>query len=383
MAATLIHIKSQMLLPRPDPAQTRMADEEDPREALVRRLLEHQKYKAAAELLHEREIAARRAVEPARRASWRRSPARRYEPELEVDLFSLMAAFRGVLERARAATADGALPPEQIPIEARIEQLLSRLSETEACGFDDLFADGDGAERPDRHVPGAARDDSAEAGAGVPVRSASARSASTSARVPPTRRTRSAIGAVSDRSRLEARRCLMTDTKDRFRSEAALIVDDPSRRIRSAEVKADRRGADLRVARTDHAERLMPHPVGGAEGRRAGGARGAEADYERPGGLQLVEVAGGYQIVTRPELHEWVRRLFHERTTQKLTVAGARDAGGDRLQAADHRAGDRGDPRRQHGRRPQHAARAAPRSRSSAASRSSAGRSCTRRRRSS
>jgi segregation and condensation protein B len=44
-------------------------------------------------------------------------------------------------------------------------------------------------------------------------------------------------------------------------------------------------------------------------------------DYEsRPGGLQLVEVAGGYQIVTRSDLHEWVRRLFHERTTQKLTV---------------------------------------------------------------
>jgi segregation and condensation protein B len=42
--------------------------------------------------------------------------------------------------------------------------------------------------------------------------------------------------------------------------------------------------------------------------------------YERSGGLQLVEVAGGYQIVTRPELHEWVRRLFHERTTQKLSV---------------------------------------------------------------
>jgi segregation and condensation protein B len=43
-------------------------------------------------------------------------------------------------------------------------------------------------------------------------------------------------------------------------------------------------------------------------------------DYERPGGLQLVEVAGGYQIVTRPDLHDWVRRLFHERSTQKLTV---------------------------------------------------------------
>ncbi len=43
-------------------------------------------------------------------------------------------------------------------------------------------------------------------------------------------------------------------------------------------------------------------------------------EYERPGGLQLVEVAGGFQIMTRPALHEWVRRLFHERSTQRLTV---------------------------------------------------------------
>jgi segregation and condensation protein B len=43
-------------------------------------------------------------------------------------------------------------------------------------------------------------------------------------------------------------------------------------------------------------------------------------DYDRPGGLQMVEVAGGYRIVTRPELHEWVRRMFHERSTFKLSV---------------------------------------------------------------
>jgi segregation and condensation protein B len=43
-------------------------------------------------------------------------------------------------------------------------------------------------------------------------------------------------------------------------------------------------------------------------------------DYQNRPGLQWVEVAGGYQITTRPELHEWVRRLFHERTTQKLSV---------------------------------------------------------------
>jgi segregation and condensation protein B len=44
------------------------------------------------------------------------------------------------------------------------------------------------------------------------------------------------------------------------------------------------------------------------------------ADYDRPGGLQVVEIAGGYQVTTKPELHEWVRRLFHERTTSKLSV---------------------------------------------------------------
>ena len=47
---------------------------------------------------------------------------------------------------------------------------------------------------------------------------------------------------------------------------------------------------------------------------------GVRADYERPGGLQIVEIAGGYQLTTQPELHEWVRKLFHERTTSKLSV---------------------------------------------------------------
>jgi segregation and condensation protein B len=43
-------------------------------------------------------------------------------------------------------------------------------------------------------------------------------------------------------------------------------------------------------------------------------------EYAARGGLHITEVAGGYQITTRPEFHEWVRRLFHERTTQKLSV---------------------------------------------------------------
>src|SRR5260221_5003537 len=140
MAATLIHIKSKMLLPRPETAAGVEGDvEEDPRDALVRRLLEHQKFKAAAELLHERE--------QLRSAQWLRPDERvaglagdDYEPELEVDLFTMLTAFQAVIQRARQRP-NVLLPPEQIPIEVRIEQLLARLSETKACGFEDLFSD--------------------------------------------------------------------------------------------------------------------------------------------------------------------------------------------------------------------------------------------------
>src|SRR5581483_1379442 len=87
MAATLIHIKSKMLLPRPETAAGSDEPEEDPRDALVRRLLEHEQLRAA---------------------QWQRPDERvaeiagdDYEPELEVDLFSLLAAFQAVVERAK------------------------------------------------------------------------------------------------------------------------------------------------------------------------------------------------------------------------------------------------------------------------------------------
>jgi segregation and condensation protein A len=143
MASTLIHIKSRTLLPRPDPTQEDGEPEEDPREALMRRLLEHQKFKAAAGLLHDRET-LREAQFTRADASVAEAAGDPYEPELEVDLFSLLAAFRGVLERA-SRRPPMVLPPDQMSMEERIQQLLSRLSDTEACGFEDLFADGDGS----------------------------------------------------------------------------------------------------------------------------------------------------------------------------------------------------------------------------------------------
>src|SRR5271166_3696813 len=62
MAATLAHIKSKLLLPAPPPGQEDALDPEDeidPREALIKRLLEYQKYKEAGEKLASRGVAGR------------------------------------------------------------------------------------------------------------------------------------------------------------------------------------------------------------------------------------------------------------------------------------------------------------------------------------
>ena len=136
MAATLIQIKARMLVPRPE-AEDAEEDAGDPRDALVQRLLEHEKFKAAAELLHERQTE--------RSAQWTRPDARvadiagePIEREIEVDLFSLLQAFQAVMARARERRPLE-LPADLVSIERRIEQLRARLSETEACGFEELF----------------------------------------------------------------------------------------------------------------------------------------------------------------------------------------------------------------------------------------------------
>jgi segregation and condensation protein A len=96
MAATLIYIKSRMLLP-PDP--TAPPDElEDPRADLVHRLLEHEKFKIAAEMLQ-----SKRLVED---AAWSRPGIGEFqeaedEPGFAVSVFDLISTFREILERAK------------------------------------------------------------------------------------------------------------------------------------------------------------------------------------------------------------------------------------------------------------------------------------------
>jgi segregation and condensation protein A len=140
MAATLIHIKARMLVPRIEEEAEEDHDPEDPREALVRRLIEHQRYKAAAELLHERETvrSAQWGLPEERLGDLAGEP---FERELEVDLFGLLQAFQAVLQRARERPAFR-LPSAEVSIETRTRELLERLDGIDACGFEELF-DGD------------------------------------------------------------------------------------------------------------------------------------------------------------------------------------------------------------------------------------------------
>ena len=92
MAATLMHIKSRMLLP-PDPT-TEEEDAEDPRAELARELLEYQRFKQAAETLQ--------AMDSRRSLVWTRMDVPeefRDEELLAVDLMDLLKAFRGLLGR--------------------------------------------------------------------------------------------------------------------------------------------------------------------------------------------------------------------------------------------------------------------------------------------
>ena len=167
MAATLIHIKSKMLLPRPETAAGVEGEEEDPRDALVRRLLEHQKFKAAAELLHEREqLRARSGSGPTSGSP--RSPATTTSRSSRSISSACSPRSRRSSQRAKQRPKV-LLPPEQMSIEAA-----HRAAARAAVGNRGVRLRGSvrrrrRSRRPDRHVPGAARDDPAEAGARVPV----------------------------------------------------------------------------------------------------------------------------------------------------------------------------------------------------------------------
>ncbi|HET9183110.1 MAG TPA: segregation/condensation protein A [Candidatus Angelobacter sp.] len=97
-AALLIHIKSKMLLPRDPDAPD--GTEEDPREELVQRLLEHEKYKNAAQMLLQKQQIEDAVVSNPAMKEFRHAEGT--EPELAADVVDLVKTFQEILERARS-----------------------------------------------------------------------------------------------------------------------------------------------------------------------------------------------------------------------------------------------------------------------------------------
>jgi len=97
MAATLIHIKSRMLLPR-DPALHEDNSEDDPRQELVEKLLEHEKFKTAAEMLQQKRLIEENVWSNPQIADF---VSEDDDPGLAITLFDLVKAFGELLERAK------------------------------------------------------------------------------------------------------------------------------------------------------------------------------------------------------------------------------------------------------------------------------------------
>jgi segregation and condensation protein A len=135
MAATLTHIKSKMLLPVVPTDQEDEAEAElDPRAELVRRLLEYQKYKHAAEQLSGNPVLGRDVF-------LRGVPAPSVEgaaPLTGLSLFKLLDAFQGVLSRAKT-TVDHNIDFERFSITDRINELSDLLKTSGKVLFEQLF----------------------------------------------------------------------------------------------------------------------------------------------------------------------------------------------------------------------------------------------------
>jgi segregation and condensation protein A len=134
MAATLIHIKSRMLLP-PDPAVAPATEaSDDPRTELVYQLLEHQKFKNAAQMLYTRE-----EVE---NAVWSSPPREVLEGEKDVvavSLFDLLRAFHDIVKRFEAQRALE-LGGEEVSIDEKIAEIRRLLLIHDSMVFSAFFA---------------------------------------------------------------------------------------------------------------------------------------------------------------------------------------------------------------------------------------------------
>lgn len=135
MAATLVHIKSRMLLPA-DEEEPDEEDGEDPRSELVRRLLEYQRYKDAAAELEQREVLTRdvfvRATPPTEEAGPREFR--------EISVFELLGALKRVIDRLPQDIVHE-VTLEKITVRQKMTMLLDHLRNQGKLFFDSLFTE--------------------------------------------------------------------------------------------------------------------------------------------------------------------------------------------------------------------------------------------------
>jgi segregation and condensation protein A len=140
MAATLVHLKSRELLPSPEPLsadENADEDELDPRQELIRRLLEYQKYKEAAAELDDRPVVGRNV--------WTRgAPLESDDPDAraplaEVPVFKLLEALADVLAKARVKLTHEVIV-DRLSITDRIHELALRLEAEGTFTFRSCFS---------------------------------------------------------------------------------------------------------------------------------------------------------------------------------------------------------------------------------------------------
>ncbi len=142
MAATLIYIKSRMLVPQEPSENAEEEEKEDPRTELVYQLLEHQKFKNAAEMLYTKE--------ELENAVWNKPPADVLEEGNELiaaTLFDLLRAFHEVVRRFEAERVME-VAQEEITIEQQIEEIRKLLLVYDTLSFSSFFAEA----RSKRHL---------------------------------------------------------------------------------------------------------------------------------------------------------------------------------------------------------------------------------------
>ena len=136
MAATLVHIKSKMLLPKTPVEEGDIAVEEDPRAPLRDLLLEYQKFKEAAVFLEDQEKVRQRI-------HIRKGGGEETEEEyLEVSLFDLLSAFAQLAQRLATQGEESLeVTPDELSIKEKIVELISRLDDKSPLTFEELLGE--------------------------------------------------------------------------------------------------------------------------------------------------------------------------------------------------------------------------------------------------